>query len=57
MIKESIKGINIPIVPFVFGAVAGGAFTFLLGSILKKNWYVNIIKFYKGRESCLFSSY
>ena len=57
MIKESIKGINIPIVPFVFGAVAGGAFTFLLGSFLKKDWYVNIIKFYKGRESCLFSSY
>ena len=49
MIKESIKGIYLPIVPFVLGAITGGAFTFLLGSIFKKDWYVNIIKFYKGR--------
>ena len=57
MNKESIKGINLPLVPFMLGAVTGGAFTFLLGSFLKKDWYVNIIKFYKGRKSCLFSSY
>ncbi len=49
MIKESIKGIYLPLVPFMLGAVTGGAFTFLLGSIFKKDWYVNIIKFYKGR--------